>query len=150
MPEDHYCYLLVENGKWWNNRCDKNQRGIDTQVFVRRGQVGPKEAKKLLFYVKLPIGEIRGQADFLTRVTGTPEALWNRHGPETVFETRDQYDAFVAGKSTVSVIRFTNLQELKTPIKWKDLAAGLGIKTMPNGGRYLTKEKVTFIARAEL
>jgi predicted transcriptional regulator len=150
MPEEHYGYILVEHEKWWNSRRDKNQKGVNTQVFVRRGQVGPKEAQKLLFYVKLPVGEIRGYADFLERVTGNAGDLWNLHGSETVFESRDQYDSFVEGRSKVTFIRFKNLQELKTPISWKDFAAALGIKRMPNGGRYLSRETVNSILKTEL
>ncbi len=150
MSRDRYCYVLVEHEKWWNNRRRKNQAGNNTQVFVRRGQVDPKDARKLLFYVKFPMGEIRGHADFLQRVTGNADALWNMHGSETVFESRDQYNGFVEGRNKVTFIRFKNLQELKTPISWKDLSAALGTKKMPNGGRYLSRETVTSILRTEL
>jgi predicted transcriptional regulator len=150
MPEERYCYVLVEHERWWNSRRDKNRKGVNTQVFVRRGQVGPKEAQKLLFYVKLPVGEIRGYADFLERVTGNADDLWNLHGSETVFESQGQYASFVEGRNKVTFIRFKNLQELRTPISWKDLAVALGIKRMPNGGRYLSRETVNSILRMEL
>ncbi len=149
MLEDHYCYVLVEKQKWWNNRRGKNQKGINTQVFVRRGQVGPKEAQTIFFYVKSPIREIRGCAEFLERVTGTADELWNKRGSETVFESKDEYDSFVEGRSKVTFIRFKNLQDLQSPITWKDLAAALGIKKMPNGGRYLSRETVNSISRTE-
>ena len=150
MPEKHYYYMLVEHEKWWNSRRDKNRKGVNTQVFVRRGRVGPKKAQKLLFYVKLPVGEIRGYGDFLERITGTADELWNSYGSETVFESRDQYDGFVEGRSKVTFIRFKNLQELEKPVCWKDLSAALGIKKMPNGGRYLSKETVNSILKMEL
>jgi predicted transcriptional regulator len=150
MSEEHYYYILVEREKWWNSRHDKNRKGGNTQVFVRRGRVGPKEAQKLLFYVKLPIGEIRGYGDFLERIIGTADGLWNSYGSETVFESRDQYDSFIEGRSKVTFIRFKNLQELEKPVCWKDLSAALGIKKMPNGGRYLSKETVNSILKMEL
>jgi len=150
LPEERYWYILVEHEKWWNIRGDKNQKGTNTQAFVRRGRVGPKDTKALLFYVKLPVGKIRGYGDFLERITGTPDDLWNKYGSETVFESRDQYDAFVDGRSNVTFIRFKNLQELKNPIDWKDLSAALGIKKMPNGGRYLSREIVNSLLRMEL
>jgi len=150
MPEERYAYILVEHEKWWNSRKNKSQKGLNTQAFVRRGRVGPKEAKILLFYVKLPVGEIRGYGDFLERISGNTDELWNTHGSETVFESRDQYDDFVEGRSTVTFIRFKNLQELEKPITWKDLSTTLGIKKMPNGGRYLSRETVNSLLRMEL
>jgi len=150
MPEKHYAYILVEHEKWWNSRCSKNQKGVNTQAFVRRGRVGPKDAKTLLFYVKLPAGEIRGYGDFLERISGTADELWNTHGSETVFKSRDEYDDFVEGRSRVTFIRFKNLEELEKPIGWKDFSATLGIKKMPNGGRYLSRETVNSLVGREL
>jgi len=150
MPEEHYMYILVEHEKWWNSRHNKSQKGMNTQAFVRRGRVGPKEAKSLLFYVKLPVGEIRGHGDFLERITGTADELWNMYGSETVFDSRDEYDTFVEGRSKVTFIRFKNLQELEKPVRWKDLSAALGgIKKMPNGGRYLSRETVNALLKME-
>ena len=150
MTEEHYAYLLVEDEKWWNRRWDQRQKGSDTQTFVRRGKVGPKDAKAVLFYVKLPVGEIRGYGDFMQRVTGTADELWNKHGSETVFESRDEYDNFVVGRSKVTFIRLQNLQKLEKPTGWKDLSATLGIKKMPNGGRYLSRETVNSMIKGEL
>jgi len=150
MPEEHYAYILVEHEKWWNNRCRKNKKGMNTQAFVRRGKVGPKDAKTLLFYVKLPVGEIRGYGHFLERISGTSDELWNMYGSETVFESRNEYDDFVEGRSKVTFIRFKNLQEFEKPIAWKDLSVALGIKKMPNGGRYLTRETVNPLVKMEL
>jgi len=150
MPEEHYAYILVEHEKWWNSRCNKNQKSLNTQAFVRRGKVGPKDAKRLLFYVKLPVGEIRGYGDFLERISGTADELWNMYGSETVFESRNEYDDFVEGRSKVTFIRFKNLQELEKPIGWKDLSSALEIKKMPNGGRYLSRETVNSLVKMEL
>jgi predicted transcriptional regulator len=150
MHAEHYGYILVEREKWWNSRHDKNRKSVNAQVFVRRGLVGPKEVQKLLFYVKLPVGEIRGYGDFLERITGTADDLWNRYGSETVFESRDQYDSFIEGKNKVTFVQFKNLQELEKPVSWKDLSAVLGIKKMPNGGRYLSRETVNSLLRMEL
>jgi len=150
MTEERYAYILVEHEKWWNSRLNQSQKGINTQAFVRRGRVGPKEAKTLLFYVKLPVGEIRGYGDFLTRISATPDELWNQHGSETVFQSRAQYNDFVEGRSKVTFIRFKNLQEVEKPIGWKDLSTALGIKKMPNGGKFLSRETVNSLLRMEL
>ncbi len=150
MSEEHYAYILVEHEKWWNTRYNQNKKGWNTQAFVRKGKVGPKNAKTLLFYVKLPVGEIRGYGDFLERVIGKADELWNMHGSETVFESRDGYDSFVEGREKVTFIRFKNLQDLEKPIAWKDLAAALGIKKMPNGGRYISRETLNSLIKKEL
>jgi len=150
MVEERYAYILVEHEKWWKTRCNQSHRDLNTQAFVRRGRVGPKDAQTLLFYVKLPIGEIRGHGDFLERISGATDELWNMYGSETVFESRNEYDDFVEGRSMVTFIRFRNLQELEKPIAWKDLSATLGIKKMPNGGRYLRRETVNSLVRMEL
>jgi len=150
MPEERYAYILVEHEKWWNSRSNKSQKGMNTQSFVRRGRVGPKDAKTLLFYVKLPVGEIRGYGDFVERISGTAEELWNMYGPETAFESRDEYNAFIEGRNKVTFIRFQNLQQLEKPIGWKNLSAELGIKKMPNGGRYLSRKTVNSWLRMEL
>jgi len=151
MPEkEHYAYILVEHEKWWNHRCNQSQQGLTTQAFVRKGKVGPKDAKTLLFYIKLPIGEIRGYGDFLERISGTPDELWNTYGAETVFTSREQYYDFVEGRDKVTFIRFKNLQEIEKPVRWKDLSALLGIKKMPNGGRYLSRETSNSLVKMEL
>jgi len=150
MTQEHYAYILVEHEKWWNSRINQSQNGKNTQTFVRRGRVGPKDAKTLLFYVKLPVGQIRGYGDFLERISGSPDELWKLHGSETVFESQKEYEDFVEGRSRVTLIRFKNLQDLEKPIQWKDLSAILGIKKMPNGGRYLSRETVNSLLKMEL
>ena len=150
MTEKHYAYLLVEDEKWWNRRLDQRKKGSDIQTFVRRGKVGPIGAKAVLFYVKLPVGEIRGYGDFMQRVTGTSAELWNKHGHETVFESKEEYDSFVVGRSAVTFIRFQNLQKFGKPTGWKDLSKTLGIKKMPNGGRYLNREVLNSMIKGGL
>jgi hypothetical protein len=74
LPE-HYAYVVLEAEKWWNRRCKQSKAGKTLQAFVRHGKVGPRDAKLLLFYVKHPIREIRGKADFLERVVGDADKL---------------------------------------------------------------------------
>jgi len=78
----------------------------------------------------------------LERISGSPDELWKLHGFETVFKSQEEFEDFVEGRSRVTLIRFKNLQELEKPISWKDLSAILGIKKMPNGGRYLSRETI--------
>jgi predicted transcriptional regulator len=141
---------LVEYEPYWKKRIEQSRRSLSAQAFVRRGKVGPKDANTLLFYVKLPAGEVRGHGEFLERISDTPNELWSKYGSETVFESKDDYDKFVEGREKVTLIRFRNLQELNKPIPWKELAAILGIKKMPNGGRYLNHETMNSLLKMEL
>jgi predicted transcriptional regulator len=150
LAEDHYAYILVEHEPYWKKRIEQHRKGVITQAFVRRGKVGPKDASTLLFYVKLPAGEVRGYGEFLERISDTPSELWNKYGSETVFESKDDYDKFVEGRGRVTLVRFKNLQELDKPLLWKELAMTLGIKKMPNGGRYISRETLNQLLKKEL
>jgi len=119
-------------------------------AFVRRGRVGPREAQKILFYVKRPVKQIRGFAEFLERITGTKDELWNQYGLETVFESRDEYDFFVGGRSIVTIIRFKGMEEFEKPVSSDDICAVAGVKQMPQGGKYLGRETVNSIIKGEL
>ncbi len=140
MKEEHFAYILVEDDKWWQRRCAINENANSVHSFVRRGKVGPKEASKLLFYIKLPARQIKGVGEFVERVTGSRDELWNLYGSETVFENKEEYQSFVQDRESITMIRFKNLGELEKPIAFELLHAATGIKKMPNGGLYISKE----------
>ena len=152
LTEDNYAYVLVEYEPYWKKRIDQSRKGVNTQAFVRRGRrAGPKDAKTLLFYVTLPTAEIRGYADFLERIAGKPDELWNLYSSETVFESREQYDDFVGGEEYVTFIRFQNLQELEKPFSLKDLCTVLGTKAgWSQFGRYINHETLDLLLKKEL
>lgn len=150
MAEEHYAYLLVEDEKWWKRRCTRNRLGNSVHTFVRRGKVGPKKAQKILFYVKRPAKQIRGFGEFLQRTIGTSDELWKLYGSETVFESREEYDFFVDGRMKVTFIRFRGMEELEKPIDSDVLYAVIGIKKMPNGGMYLSRETVESMITKDL
>jgi predicted transcriptional regulator len=150
VAEEHYAYLLVEDAKWWNRRTSKNRLGSDVHSFVRKGKVGPKVAQQLLFYVKSPVKQIKGAAEFLERITGTSDELWQLYGQETVFESREQYDSFVAGSSTVTFIRFKNMEELQNPVDFNTISVSASISRMPQGGKYLGRETVSSMIKTEM
>ena len=142
MPE-RYAYVVLEAEKWWNRRCRQSKNGKTLQAFVRHGKVGPRDAKLLLFYVKHPIREIRGKADFLERVAGDADELWNKYGPETVFESYDEYKQFREGRQEMTFVRFRNLQELTPPISRESfLEKAGGGTTLSRNGKYLSEELV--------
>jgi len=138
---EHYAYILLEDEKWWNKRRDQRNAGKTQQAFVRQGNVGPLSAEQLFFYVKHPVREIRGKAEFVERVMGNAEELWNKYGAETVFESYDEYRKFLDGREKSTFIRFKNLQELTQPVSAKSFLEKTGGGAMfPRSGRYIGKE----------
>lgn len=122
-------------------------------AFVRRGIVGPKNAKKLFFYVIHPRKDIRGFADFIERKTGDARDLWETLGHESLLESYEEYQDFLQGRKNVTFIRFKNLQELPNPIPTKALLQVIGKDRMPQMGLYLnekTAQKLMLEAGAEI
>jgi len=111
-------------------------------VFVRRGLVGPKNAKLLLFYVTHPHKEIRGVGEFIERITGDSEDLWKTHGRESLLRSYEEYLDFLQGRRKATFIRFKNLRELPTPKSSTDISQVIGKRRMPRMGTYITKEMV--------
>jgi len=102
--------------------------------------VGPLKTEKLLFYVKKPIMQIRGVADFVERLAGDYKELWNMYGDESYLETFDEYVSFLKGRKTVTFIRFSNFRGLDSPVSMKVISKVLGVLTIPRGGKYLNRE----------
>jgi len=137
---EKYAYILLSDEKWWIRRCDRNRAGQTLQSFVRRGAVGPKDAKLILFYVKHPPREIKGSGEFLERVVGDADKLWVALGHETVFDSYQEYLTFMNGRTSATFIRFKNLQEFPTPIPIKVFSQVIGASRMPRGGKYISRE----------
>ena len=135
-----YAYILLTDEKWWNRRCSQNKAGKKLHAFVRKGIVGPTNAELVFFYVKHPLKEIRGFGEFVERVKGDVDELWNKHGHETVFESREEYMDFMQGRNKATFIRLKNLRLLSTPISLNVISQITGIGRMPRGGRYINKE----------
>jgi predicted transcriptional regulator len=143
MVEERYAYVLVEDERWWNRRRVRNKTPGVVHSFVRRGKVGPKQAARLLFYIKLPVRQIKGVGEFVERVVGSKDELWNLYGAETVFKDKDEYDKFVGARNSVTLIRFRNMEELDKPVDFKNFNVAAGIKRMPNGGLYISREALS-------
>lgn len=138
--EKRYAYILLSDEKWWNRLCERSKSSSETHAFVRRSRVGPLETKKLLFYVKRPIMQIRGVADFIERLAGDYKELWNTYGGETCLKTFDEYVSFLQGRKTATFIRFTNFRELESAVPMEVISKLLGVLRMPRGGKYLNHE----------
>lgn len=135
----HYGFLLILDEKWWNRLCAS---GAQVQAFIRRGLVGPVATDKLLFYVKHPVKQVMGIADFVERVAGEPRELWDKYGAETCLKSFNEYVAFLGGRGHVTFIRFSNLHEFKTPVPLEVVKRILGFSTLPRGGKYINFEAV--------
>ncbi|MBE0520359.1 hypothetical protein IBX35_04890 [Candidatus Bathyarchaeota archaeon] len=140
MQNECYAYILISNEKWWNRLCERKRNNNGIRVFVRRNRVGPLRTQKLLFYVKKPIMQIRGVADFIERLAGDYKELWNMYGDETYLKTFDEYISFLKGRKTATFIRFTDFHELDNPVSMKVISKVLGVLTIPRGGKYLNRE----------
>ncbi|RLI44983.1 hypothetical protein DRO69_06155 [Candidatus Bathyarchaeota archaeon] len=139
---ERYAFILLNNEKFWNQLCHQKRAGKVLHAFVRRGKVGPKKAKLLLFYVNHPAKEIRGIADFIERVTGDTDDLWNTYGNESCLKSYEEYLNFLQGRPKATFIRFKNLRELPVPISARVISKVTGIGRMPRSGKYLNKKTV--------
>ncbi|MEM2099117.1 MAG: hypothetical protein QXU99_05170 [Candidatus Bathyarchaeia archaeon] len=116
MEDSHYGFVLIMDEKYWDRLCMRNKTANGTtHVFVRKNLVGPSKAEKLLFYVKKPIMQICGVADFVERLVGNSNELWQKCGAETCFESFDEYAKFAGGRGKMTFIRFRNFIEVKNP-----------------------------------
>jgi predicted transcriptional regulator len=134
-----YAFIVLNLEKFWKRLCSQNRAGKQAHAFVRRGVVGPKNAKLLFFYVTHPHKDIRGHADFVERVTGDAEDLWESLGHESLLSSYDEYQDFLQGRKKATFIRFRNLRELPIPITTKVLSQVIGKERMPQMGLYLTE-----------
>ena len=135
-----YAFIVLNLEKFWKRLSSQNRAGKNAHAFVRRGVVGPKNAKLLFFYVTHPHKDIRGFADFIERITGDAEDLWKSFGHESLLNSYDEYKDFLQGRKKATFIRFRNLRELPTPVTTKNLSQIIGKEKMPQMGLYLTEK----------
>jgi predicted transcriptional regulator len=139
VEHENYAFILPVDEKYWLRLCQRKTAKI--HVFIRKSQVAPLQAKKLLFYV---IGNesktVLGVADFLELITGNYLNLWKRYGSESCFESFEEYKEFALDRETMTCIRFTNFHELNEPKSSEEVADILGPLHRFNVVRYLDKE----------
>jgi predicted transcriptional regulator len=135
-----YAFIVLNLEKFWTRLCSQNQTGKTIHAFVRRGVVGPKNAKQLFFYVTHPRKEILGYADFVERVTGDSKDLWTSLGDESLLNSYDEYQDFLQGRKKATFVRFRNLKELPKPVTTKAITQIIGKERMPQMGIYITEK----------
>jgi predicted transcriptional regulator len=134
-----YAFIVLNLEKFWNRLCSQNRVGKQAHAFVRRGAVGPKNAKLLFFYVTHPHKDIRGYAEFVERITGDAENMWKSLGHESLLSSYDEYKDFLQGRKKATFIRFRNLKEFSRPVTIKAMAQIIGRERMPQMGLYITE-----------
>lgn len=145
MKTDRYAFILISNEKYWKRLCECSKTGTAIHAFVRKNHVAPKTAEKLLFYVKKPVMQIRGTADFIERLTGPTAELWAEHGVETCFASFDEYCRFAQGRIEMTFVRFRNFRELVNPKPTEIIRAIL--RTLQGfRGRYVNVETAEQLA----
>jgi|Deesub1362A_J573_1020465.scaffolds.fasta_scaffold00433_2 predicted transcriptional regulator len=141
LAQENYAFVLLCDEKWWNRLCEQNRKSQNqTKSFVRRNLRGPIKTEKLLFYVKSPVKQIRGTADFVERVAGNSKILWNQYGKETCLKNFREYRSFLHGCEKATFIRFKNFKELENPVPVEVMKKVLGILKIPRGGKYINRE----------
>ena len=139
MDNERYAFILISDEKYWNRLRERTRAGREVHAFVRKNQVGPRETERLLFYVKKPIMQILGAADFVERLTGDREDLWKKYGAESCFESHDEYAGFAEGREKMTFIRFKNLTALENPKPTVILITVLG-SLQGFRGKYVSSE----------
>jgi hypothetical protein len=86
MSNEQFGYILTVDEKYWSRLLQNNRKTLGTHVFVRKSRVASKQAQQLLFYVTKKC-QVLGGADFVERLTGNYEALWQKFGVESCFES---------------------------------------------------------------
>jgi predicted transcriptional regulator len=115
MKCKRYAFILTANPKYWERLRNRNKISGGIQAFVRKNQVAPRCAQRLLFYVTMPVMQVKGVADFIERLTGDSEDLWRKYGSESCFKTFEEYCDFAEGREMMTFVRFTNFVELENP-----------------------------------
>jgi len=144
---ERHAYILLNYEKFWKSVCSQNRAGKALHAFIRRGKVGPKKAKFLLFYVTHPVKELRGIGEFVERITGDADNLWNAYGKETCLKSYEEYTDFLQGRQNATFIRFKNLRELPVPIPASRVSEVMGIGRMPRSGKYINEKTVSRLMR---
>jgi predicted transcriptional regulator len=139
VKSERYAFILISDEKYWNRLRERGRANKEILAFVRKNQVAPCEAQKLLFYVKRPIMQVRGAADFVERVTGDCEELWRKYGSESCFESFDEYHSFAQGREKMTFVRFKNFTEFENPKSTEAIRNVLG-SLQGFRGKYLSHE----------
>lgn len=140
MMSEKYGYVMMVQEKWWNEFRRRHQQGSTVHSYVQRGAAPPEYASLILFYVTKPIHEVAGYGEFIERVVGDADQLWQEHGNESVLNSKEQYEDFLKPYGEASFVRFKNLHEVTKPMSLSNFLMFLGAKRLARRGFYINKE----------
>jgi predicted transcriptional regulator len=132
-----YAFTVLNLEIFCKRICSQNRAGKLVHAFVRRGIVGPKNAKQIFFYVTHPRKDIQGYANFIERKTGDVEHLWITLEHESLLSSYDEYLALY-GRKKATFIRFRNIREFLKPVTTQAMAQIVIKEKMPQTGTYIT------------
>ena len=144
MKTDCYAFILISDQKYWKRLSQRDKTDSRVHAFVRKNHVAPRATEKLLFYVKKPVMQILGIADFVERLTGSTAELWTMYGAETCFASFDEYCQFAQGRTEMTFVRFRNFKELADPKSTDTIR--IILKNLGFRGKYVNKETVAELA----
>jgi predicted transcriptional regulator len=134
-----YAFVMMVKEKWWTEFRRRQGEGQKVHSFVVRGAAPPKSTQVVLFYVTKPVRAIAGHAQYIERVVGKRQELWDRYGSESVLGSQDGYEGFVGNVPEVSFVRFKNLSVAVEPVSLSRLLMLLGVKRLSRKGFYIDK-----------
>jgi predicted transcriptional regulator len=138
MSTERYAYVLMVDKKYWNRLRHRKKTASGKHVFIRKNQVAPKQTHQLLFYVTKK-RQVLGEADFVERLTGNYQELWEKFGSESCFESFEEYKKFTGDREMMTFIRFNNFKEITNPRSKEELASLLGSLQGFGAGKYLDR-----------
>ena len=139
MSEKHTFLMMIQD-RWWKEFLLRQKEGKKTHAYVLRGPAPPKTAQRILFYVTKPVAKLAGYADFIERKVGTPGAVWEENGEESVLSSKTMYDEFIKGSDKVSFVRFKNLREACRPVPLNEVLMFFGVRRLARKGFYIDKD----------
>jgi len=131
--------MMIQD-RWWKEFLRHQKEERKTHAYILRGAAPPKTAQRILFYVTKPVAKLAGHADYIERKVGTPEALWQENGEESVLSSKAKYDNFIEGSDRVSFVRFKNLQEAVRPVPLNEVLMFFGVRRLSRKGFYMDKD----------
>lgn len=116
------------------------------ELRTRRVRLVPGDT--LLIYVTTPVAELQGSAlvDFVD--IDRPATIWRNYGPLTALD-RLEFDAYTAGRSTVSAVGLRAAQKFSTPRSLDELRQAMGQFHPPQFMTFLDSAQIDVISKKQ-
>ena len=105
-------------------------------VEMRRRSMRFHAGTLCLLYASSPTRSLTGALRVAAIDHGTPDELWRRHGPRTAL-TRDEYDAYLDGRSTACALLVAAVIPFHTPVPLAELRRRSDTFVAPQSYRFV-------------